>query len=157
MRSIKSSRIVVVADSDQGHALTARLRRMDVAEVTAVVAIEEARRMCESGGADACLVAVSDATPDCVPYPESDAPGRSCGVPSLLVAPVVTPYLRGTARRCGYLAAVSTTMPPRMLYRRLGAALQRRGAARRSSRLSPLGATLVMLETNAAFDKPTLH
>ena len=47
-------------------------------------------------------------------------PGRFCGIPTLMVAPVVTPYLRRTARRCGYLAAISATIPPRMLYRRIG-------------------------------------
>ena len=142
MKSIRSSRIVVVADSEHGHILAARLRRMEVAEVTAVTGIEEARRLCQSGCADACLVAVGVAVPDCVPTPESDAPGRACGVPSLMVVPVVTPHWRRTSRRCGYLAAVPATMPPRMLYRRIGAALQRRGAARRGSRPSPLGATL---------------
>ena len=157
MKSIRSSRIVVVADSEHGHILAARLRRMEVAQVTAVTGIKEARRLCQSGCADACLVAVGVAVPDCVPTPESDAPGRACGVPSLMVVPVVTPHWRRTSRRCGYLAAVPATMPPRMLYRRIGAALQRRGAARRGSRPSPLGATLVRLENPAVFDKPTLH
>jgi hypothetical protein len=46
MKSIRSSRIVVVADSEHGHILAARLRRMEVAEVTAVTGIEEARRLC---------------------------------------------------------------------------------------------------------------
>ena len=113
MKSIRSSRIVVVADSEHGHILAARLRRMEVAEVTAVTGIEEARRLCQSGCADACLVAVGGAVPDCVPTPESDAPGRACGVPSLMVVPVVTPHWRRTSRRCGYLAAVPATMPPR--------------------------------------------
>ena len=54
MKSIKRSRIVVVADSDQGRILAARLRRMEVAEVTAVAGLEEARRLCQSGSADAC-------------------------------------------------------------------------------------------------------
>jgi hypothetical protein len=157
MKSIKRSRIVVVADSDQGRILAARLRRMEVAEVTAVAGLEEARRLCQSGSADVCLVAVGNPVPDCVPAPEGDAPGRACGIPALMVAPVVTPHVRRTARRCGYLAAISATMPPRMLYRRLGAALQRRSAARRTSRPSALGAALVRLESSPIFDKPTLH
>jgi hypothetical protein len=74
-----------------------------------------------------------------------------------MVATVVTPHVRRTARRCGYLAAVSVTMPSRMLYRRIGAALQRRGAARRSARHSPLGASLARLDNPAEFDKRTLH
>mgnify|MGYP003693987177 CR=1 FL=1 len=41
-----------------------------------------------------------------------------------MIAPIVTPHLRRAARRGGYLAAISATIPPRMLYRRLGAALQ---------------------------------
>jgi len=36
MRSMKGLRVVVVTDSDHGHALAARLRRMEVAQVTAV-------------------------------------------------------------------------------------------------------------------------
>jgi hypothetical protein len=157
MKSIKSSRIVVVADSDQGRVLAARLRRMEVAEVTAVAGLEEARRLCRSGSTDVCLVAVGSPVPDCLPAPEGEAPGRACGIPALMVAPVVTPHMRRTARRCGYVAVISATMPPRMLYRRLGAALQRRGAARRSSRHLALGAQFVHLENSAIFDKPTLH
>jgi CheY-like chemotaxis protein len=135
MKSIRVSRIVVVADNDQGQVLAARLRRMEVAKVTAVANLEEARRLCQSGGADACLVAIDAPVPDGVPAAESDAPGRCCGIPALMVASVVTPHLRRTARRCGYLAAVSAAIPPRMLYRRLGAALQHRRAARARSQL----------------------
>jgi len=157
MKSIKSSRIVVVADSDQGRVLAARLRRMDVAAVTAVAGRDEARQLCQSGSTDVCLVALGNPVPDSVPAPEGDAPGRACGIPALMVAPVVTPHVRRAARRYGYVAVISAAMPPRMLYRRLGAALQRRGAARRSSRHLALGAQLVRLEKSAIFDKPTLH
>jgi len=76
---------VVVTDSDQGRILATRLRRMDIAKVTAVIGLEEARRLCQSGGADACLVAIDAPVPDGVPVAESDAPGRCCGVPALLV------------------------------------------------------------------------
>jgi hypothetical protein len=157
MKSIRVSRIVVVADSDQGHVLAARLRRMEVAKVTAVTGLEEARRLCQSGGADACLVTVDAPVPDGVPQAESDAPGRCCGVPALIVAPVVTPHLRRTARRCGYLAAVPATIPPRMLYRRLGAALQRRRAGRASPRRLLRGMPPVGRSDPAVFGKPTLH
>ena len=51
-----------------------------------------------------------------------------------MIAPIVTPHLRRAARRGGYLAAISATIPPRMLYRRLGAALQGRHAVRREPR-----------------------
>jgi len=155
MRSIKFSRIVVVADSGDDHILATRLRRMEVAKVTAVTDLEEARRLCQSGAADACLVAIDTAVPDAVPAAESDAPGRCCGIPTLMVAPVVTPYLRRMARRGGYLAAVSATIPPRMLYRRIRAALQgrRAGGPRRASR----GMLLIGLSSSATFDKPTVH
>jgi hypothetical protein len=72
MKSLSVSRIVVVADSGQGEFLATRLRRMNVAEVRAVTELEEARRLCQSGHADACLVAVDAPVPDCVPPPESD-------------------------------------------------------------------------------------
>lgn len=48
MKSIRGSRIVAVADSDHGHALAARLRRMEVVNVTAVTGLEEARRLCQT-------------------------------------------------------------------------------------------------------------
>lgn len=156
MKSIKLSHIVVVADSDHGHFLAARLRRMEVARVTAVGSLEEARHLCQGDGADACLVAIDVAVPDGIPVVESDAPGRSSGVPALLVAPVVTPHLRRTARRCGYLAAVSATIPPRLLYRCLGAALQRHRGTRRPR--SPRGGMLLVASSNpVVFGKPTLH
>jgi hypothetical protein len=157
MKSLSVSRIVVVADSGQGEVLATRLRRMNVAEVKAVTELEEARRLCQSGQADACLVAVDAPVPDCVPPPESDAPGRSCGVPTLMVAPVVTPHLWRTARRCGYLAAVSATIPSRLLYRRLGAALQHRRAAPATSR--PLAMVIPPFGRSgtAVLAKPTLH
>ncbi|MGC2074187.1 MAG: hypothetical protein WA694_23210, partial [Pseudolabrys sp.] len=127
MKSMRGLRVVVVIDSEH---LAARLRRMEVAQVTAVRGLEEARLLCQSGNADACLVAVDAPVPDGVPMQESDAPGRHCGIPALMIAPIVTPHLRRAARRGGYLAAISATIPPRMLYRRLGAALQGRHAVR---------------------------
>jgi len=157
MKSLSVSRIVVVADSGQGELLATRLRRMKVAEVKAVTELEEARRLCQSGHADACLVAVDAPVPDCVPPPESDAPGRSCGVPTLMVAPVVTPHLRRTARRCGYLAAVPATIPSRLLYRRLGAALQHRRAAPATSRRLAMVIPPFGRSGTAVLAKPTLH
>jgi threonine dehydrogenase-like Zn-dependent dehydrogenase len=156
MKSIKCSRIVVVADSDYGRDLAARLRRMEVALVSVVTGIDEARQLCLGGGVDACLVTTGLAVPDGVSLAESDAPGRSCGVPALIVAPVVTLHMRRTARRCGYLAAVSATLPPRLLYRRIGAALQRQRGERRRRRPAG-GIPLVGLANPAVFDKPTLH
>ena len=102
MKSIQRAHIVVVADSDQGLMLAARLRRMEVARVTEVAGIEQARGLCQAGGADACIVALDEVAPDAMPIAESDAPGRRCGVPSLMVALTVTPYLRKVARRSGY-------------------------------------------------------
>ena len=158
MKSIRVSRIVVVGDSDHGHVLAARLRRMEVATVIAVSGLEEARQLCQSGCADACLVAIDGAIPDGVPVTEGDAPGRFCGVPALMVAPIITPHLRRTARQHGYLAALSTTIPPRMLYRRIGAALQRR---RRPARMNPRQVSWptvpFSVPETAAFGKPTLH
>ena len=131
MNSIRRANIVVVADSDQGMHLAARLRRMQVSRVTSVTDIDAARRMCRAGDTDACLVALNDVVLDAAPVAENDAPGRDSGVPSLMLADVVTPYLRRLARRSGYYAAVPAAIAPRLLYRRIGAALQRRRAARR--------------------------
>ena len=156
MKSIRCSHIVVVADSDQGLMLAARLRRMEVAQVTSVARIEEARQVCEAGGADACIVAFDDTVPDALPLAESDAPGRRCGVPSLMLVPKITPYFRAMARRGGYLAAVPATIAPRMLYRRIGGALQRRRAARRGRRMSVPVLFLTSARTGS-LTKPTLH
>lgn len=43
MKSMRGLRVVVVIDSEHGHMLAARLRRMEVAQVTAVRGLEEAR------------------------------------------------------------------------------------------------------------------
>lgn len=158
MKSIQRAHIVVVADSDQGLVLAARLLRMDVAQVTAVAGLDEARGMCQMGGTDACIVAFDDAVPDAVPMADTDAPGRGSGVPSLMIVPVVTPHLRKTARRHGYMAAVPASIPPRMLYRRVGAALQWRRAARRRPRMpSGIVVPVAALALPVAFIKPTLH
>jgi hypothetical protein len=53
MKSMRGLRVVVVIDSEHGHMLAARLRRMEVAQVTAVRGLEEARLLCQSGNADA--------------------------------------------------------------------------------------------------------
>jgi hypothetical protein len=153
MKSMRGLRVVVVIDSEHGHILAARLRRMEVAQVTAVAGLEEARLLCQSGNADACLVAVDAPVPDAVPAKESDTPGRWCGVPALMLAPVVTPHLRQAARRRGYLAAISATTPPRMLYRRLG--LQGRHTVRREPRW--LALPMASHLNSAVFGKPTLR
>lgn len=157
MKSMRGLRVVVVSDSEHGHMLAARLRRMEVAQVTSVADLEEARLVCQSGKADACLVAVDAPVPDAVPAKESDAPGRWCGVPAFLIAPVVTPHLRQAARRGGYLAAISATIPPRMLYRRLGAALQGRHTVRREPRWLARRLPMAGRLHSAVFGKPTLH
>lgn len=158
MKSIQRAHIVVVADSDHGLVLAARLRQMDVALVTVIAGFDEARGLCQSGGTDACIVAFDDAVPDAIAMVENDAPGRSSGVASLMVVPTVTPYLRKTARRRGYLAAVPATITPRMLYRRIGAALQwRRAASRRRRMPGGIVVPIAALVRRAAFGKPTLH
>jgi hypothetical protein len=158
MKSIRHAHVIVVANSDHGLVLAARLRRMDVARVTAAAGLAEARGLCQEGGADACIVLMDDAVPDGLPAP-IDAPGRNCGVPSLLIVQAITPFVRRSARRGGYLAAVPAGVPPRMLYRRLGAALQKRRAVRRVRTPMPaaMGLPGLMPERAFAFGKPTLH
>ncbi len=156
MKSIRRSHIVVVAGGNHGRDLMARLRRMDVAQVTAVTDLEEARRLCRVGNADACLVAIDLAVPDDTLTAEGDAPGRFGGIPALIVAPVVTPHLRRMARRCGYRAAVAATIPPRLLYRRIGAVLQGRRGVRRFQRAAA-GMQRVASSIASNLDKRTLH
>jgi DNA-binding response OmpR family regulator len=158
MKSIRRANIVVVADSDRCLLLAARLRRMEVARVTTVAGLDEARRMCRAGDTDVCLVAFNDLVLDAAPVAESDAPGRDCGVPSLMLADAVTPYLRRMAHRCGYSAAVPAAIAPRLLYRRIGAALQRRRAAHRARRM-PIGNIIASRSALEFADlrKPTFH
>jgi len=91
MKSIQRAHIVVVADSDHGLVLAARLRRMEVARVTPVTGLDAARVICQAGDSDACIVVFDDTVPDAMPIAENDAPGRNTGVPSLMVVPTVTP------------------------------------------------------------------
>ncbi|MDP2298101.1 MAG: hypothetical protein Q8M24_21880 [Pseudolabrys sp.] len=158
MKSVERAHIVVVADSDHGLVLADRIRRMAVMRVTAVAGLDEAKAMCLSGGTDACIVAIDDLAPDAMPVADTDAPGRMCGVPSLMIVPVLTPYLCKRARRCGYVAALAASIAPRLLYRRIGGALQQRRTSRHSRRRLPGGIVRpVSLPLTPGFGKATLH
>jgi hypothetical protein len=137
MKSIPHEHIVVVAGSDQALVFAAQLRRMEVARVTAVAPLEQARGLCQAGDADACIVAIDEFVPDAAPMPETDAPGR----------------------RCGYLTTVPATIAPRMLYRRIGAALQRRRAASRRRRRMPPVIAIAGRPASifGEYGKPTIH
>jgi hypothetical protein len=158
MKSIQRAHIVVVGGSDQSLLLAAQLRRMQVARITPVTGLDEARRLCRAGGPDVCLVAFDDWVVDAAPAGETEAPGRDSGVPSLMLAGVVTPYMRRVARNSGYYAALPAAIAPRMLYRRIGAALQRRRATR-NHRPRVRGATHAGITGRfaAEFGKPTVH
>ncbi len=152
----RSHIIVVVADpySYGGERLVARLRRMAIAQVTTVSRIEEARHLCGAGGVDVCLVVIGDTAPDAVPETLEDAPGRPFGTPTLIVAAVVAPYLRKTARLRGYAAVLPAKIAPRMLYRRISAVLQGRHRRR------PLASGRMVMRAPAKlanFAKPTMH
>lgn len=165
MRSMRNAHIVVVGSGDLGLALTARLRRMALAKVTAVADLAEASGLCQRGEADACIVMRDDGALDRAASPMADAPGRASGVPSLMVVPAVTPFARKVAHREGYMAALPANIAPRMLYRRIGAALQRRGGGRRpqpagiDAKYLPVGAGLPALVTGLLVHegKLTLH
>ena len=127
MISVFDARLVVVCDRDFGSSVEHCLRRMGLSNVRSVPALDDARRLCESDHIDGCLVILPRAVPDEVPRwsVKADAPGRNVGVPSLLVADVVTPYLARSARKSGYSLAIGATLPPRLLYRHVRALLQR--------------------------------
>jgi hypothetical protein len=160
MRSIRRAHVVVVADDDRSALLAMQLRRMQVARVTAVADLGEARRLCRGGEATVCLVALRDTVFD-APVAENEAPGRGCGVPALMLVEVVTPYLRRLARRDGYLVVIPEKIASRLLYRRLGAALQRRRAVRpgrpRSLTSTRFGIVGHPADQFAGSHKPTLH
>jgi hypothetical protein len=133
-----AARVVVVAGHDS--ALVDAIRRMGVANIFHVGCMEDAQARCTAGGADACIVVLPRTVPDERPAwtAATEAPGRG-RVPALLIAEVVTPYVRQAARQAGYDAAIPLGLPPRMLYRCVGALLQ---ASRRvkATRGGPTGA-----------------
>jgi DNA-binding NtrC family response regulator len=128
MESFGRARVIVVASRDCGRSLAQSLSRMGLAGVRIVDSPQEAQVLCQTNRADGCLVMLPREVPDEIPTcsAESEAPGRAAGVPSLLVADVVTPHVARSARNSGYFATIPTGIPPRMLYRTLRALLQRR-------------------------------
>jgi hypothetical protein len=127
MISFSISRVVVVAGDDRGRSLVDSLRRMRLAEVFLVSTPDEARRLCAANSADACLAVLPRAVPDEAPRwtVEADAPGRDAAVPSLLLAEAVTPYVAKSARNAGYVTVIPDDVPSRLLYRWIGALLQK--------------------------------
>lgn len=135
MKSLRRARIVIVAGEVGGRALQSMLQRVELPQVTVVESAEEARRMCDAGRADACVVSVRNyllEEPAQVTA-ETTAPAA----PSVLLADIVTPDITRTARRSGYASAVPVNVAPRMLYRLIGAAMQK--ARRRPAALRVRG------------------
>jgi hypothetical protein len=135
MKSIHSARILVVADEVSGDALVHRLLRLGLSSVLRVGDLAAARRMCEAGGVDACLVILP-----CFLLEEvaaavltAEAPGRNSGTPSLLLADVVTPYVRKAAQTSGHVGVVVQNISPRLIYRRIAGVLQQAWRARAGS------------------------
>ncbi|MGH6768831.1 MAG: hypothetical protein ACRECO_07410 [Xanthobacteraceae bacterium] len=120
-----SARLIVVAPDDRDGGLIGMIARMGFASVRAVRCLDAARDLCAAGDIDACLVLLPRTVPDeSLPWTvEDDAPGRD-GIPSLLLAEAVTPYVAACARRAGYSAVASLSVPPRILYRCIRALLQ---------------------------------
>jgi hypothetical protein len=102
------------------------LGRMSLSQVSLVASLEEAGQICTAGGADACVVVLRNPVYGEVPLHcvEPDAPGKG-SVPSLLLADVVTPYVRRTARRSGYGTVLPLAIPQSLLYRGIRGLLQR--------------------------------
>ena len=134
MISFSNARVVVVAGGEAGSPLVHTLTRMGLAGVSLVASPDQARKLCTAKGADACLVLLPRPVPDEVPQwtAETGAPGREAGIPSLLLAQVVTPYVSKSARRAGYVASVPADVSARLLYRWMGALLQKQRRARES-------------------------
>src|SRR5262249_51155745 len=108
MISFSNARVVVVAGADTGRTLVSTLTRMGLGGVRLVANPDQARQLCTAKSADACLVVLPRPVPDEAPQwtAETGAPGREAGIPSLLLAQVVTPYVSKSARRAGYVASV---------------------------------------------------
>src|SRR5262245_55450934 len=134
MISFSNARVVVVAGAESGRPLVNTLTRMGLAGVRLVANPDQARQLCTKN-ADACLVVLPRAVPDEAPpwTAETRAPGREAGIPSLLLAQAVTPYVTRSARRAGYVASVPADVSSRLLYRWMGALLQKQRRAQDSS------------------------
>ena len=130
MISFSNARVVVVAGPETGRPLVNTLTRMGLAGVRLVANPDQARQLCTTRNADACLVVLPGPIPDEAPpwTAETGAPGREAGIPSLLLAQVVTPYVTKSARRAGYVASVPADVSSRLLYRWMGALLQKQRA-----------------------------
>jgi hypothetical protein len=150
MISLAMVRIVVVADEDIGERFARTLRRMGFAEVRRVASEQAAREFCNAQHADACLVLLSRAVPDELPRWTVEAAAPGVGIPSLLVADVVTPYVVKRARSSGYVAAVAAASSPRLLYRHICALVQKARRAEDSHRAASAPAS------RAAFDAALL-
>jgi hypothetical protein len=126
MTSVVSASLVIVAGQDCDRSLIPALRRM-LSGVRVVSCLDEARKLCESHIVDACVVMLPRAVPDEIPAwtPACGAPGHACGVPSLLIADVVTPYIETSARNAGYTAVVPLLRGRSRLYRLISALLQK--------------------------------
>jgi AmiR/NasT family two-component response regulator len=135
MKLIQRAHVLVVATGYRRMMLAAHLCRMQIARASFVDALDEAREVCLAGGPDLCLVAFDDRAVDAAPAGDIDAPGQDRGFPALMLVGTVTPYMRRLARECGYSAAVPAAITPRMLYRRMSAALQQRQAQQTWPRL----------------------
>jgi hypothetical protein len=138
MMAFSRARVVVVCTAASDCALIEAINRMGLSSVRVVTGHAEAQQVCDGAGTDACLVVLPPEIPDEAPHltAEVAAPGGRAGVPSLLFANVVTPYLTKSARRSGYVAAVPLGISSRLLYRRLGGLLQK---ARRSATRTAVG------------------
>lgn len=166
MSAIQHARILLIAEPAYGLTLLEKLRHLKLLKVTRVDDVEEARRQCEIGAADACLTVVRNFVADDLraSLVESPAPGRESGVPSLLLADIITPHVMDAARRAGYASAVPITSTGRLLYRSIGALLQqaRRTRAGGGTRKHGKGPAPVWTGVIDPFSlsgglKPTLH
>jgi len=121
-----TARLIVVAED--ARALIDAIRRMGIVDVIWIACMQAARVRCDQSDVDACLVVLPNATPDEQPAwtAETSAPGQG-RVPALLLAEAVTPYVKRCSRAAGYAGSVPIGLPPRLLYRAIGALLQASG------------------------------
>ena len=84
MISFSNARVVVVAGAETGRPLVHTLTRMGLASVRLVANPDQARQLCTTKNADACLVVLPRPVPDELPQwtAETGAPGREAGIPS---------------------------------------------------------------------------
>lgn len=121
MKVLPTARILLVdADKDRSTATREGLLAQGVGSVTEAASCDDAQAKGLLCAADAIVLYAGNGEP--VP---ANPFGEANGVPAVLVVEQSSPQMSRSALRNGYEAVMILPVPARMLYRRIGSAMQR--------------------------------